>query len=120
VVLPDAAGAARPLTSARRWQSLAVGLAQGCGLRRLAPGCTIAAGLGVGLERAWAARFSFLLSVPAVAGAAAVEAFQHRDSLLAADSSLTWCFLGALVAGVTGYFALKLVLATVQSRHFHR
>jgi len=30
------------------------------------------------------------------------------------------CLIGAMAAGVTGYFALRLVIATVSSRVFHR
>jgi undecaprenyl-diphosphatase len=104
-------------------QALAIGLAQGVavfpGLSR--SGVTIAASLGAGLDRNWAARFSFLLSVPIIAAVTAGQIFERRTELVAAgDGFFLACVLGALVAGVTGYFALQLVIKTVSSRIFHR
>lgn len=95
------------------------GLAVFPGLSR--SGTTIAAGLGAGLERSWAARFSFLLSVPAVAGVTLVELFSHRHELAATSGDFVLaCALGALSAAIAGYAALGIVLRTVSSRVFHR
>lgn len=101
----------------------AVGLVQGLavfpGLSR--SGLTIAAGLGCGLQRSWAARFSFLLGVPAILGATFVELLSSREALLGADLGfLLACLLGAAAAGISGYFALKVVIRTVSTRIFHR
>ncbi len=104
-------------------QAAGIGLAQGLavfpGLSR--SGTTIAAGLGIGLDRSWAARFSFLLSVPAIAGATLVEVVGNRGQL-AASGHAFWiaCFAGAVTAGISGYVALGLVIRTVTSRSFHR
>jgi undecaprenyl-diphosphatase len=84
-------------------------------------GTTIAAGLGVGLERSWAARFSFLLGVPAVAGVTVVELLSHRVELAATSGSFALaCIGGAATAFIAGYIALGIVLKTVSSRVFHR
>ena len=104
-------------------QVLAIGLAQGVavfpGLSR--SGVTIAASLGAGLDRAWAARFSFLLSVPVIVAVTVGQIFERRAELVAAGNGfLLACLVGALVAGVSGYFALQLVIKTVSSRIFHR
>ena len=104
-------------------QALAIGLAQGLavfpGLSR--SGVTIAASLGVGLDRGWAARFSFLLSVPIIAAVTAGQVFESRAELvMAGNGFLLACAVGALAAGITGYFALQLVIRTVSSRIFHR
>ena len=104
-------------------QALVVGLTQGIavfpGVSR--SGMTIAVGLGAGLDRRWAARFSFLLGVPAIAGVAFLEVLGERDALASAGSSyLLACLVGAICAGVAGYFALKIVLKTLSSRVFHR
>jgi undecaprenyl-diphosphatase len=110
--------------SSTNWrQALAVGLAQGLavfpGLSR--SGVTIAASLGAGLDRGWAARFSFLLSVPVIAAVTLGQVFERKAELMTAGNGfLLACTIGALAAGITGYFALQLVIKTVSSRIFHR
>lgn len=71
-------------------------------------GTTITAGLATGMEREFAVRFSFLLSVPAVLGA------NLLTLLKAAKAGIDWAqmpvyLLGMLVAAVSGYFAISLV-----------
>jgi undecaprenyl-diphosphatase len=122
--------ATRYLRSGRRgeqetgWrQAVLVGVAQGLavfpGISR--SGITIATGLVSGLDRAWVARFSFLLSVPAIAGATMVEVVGAREELAAAGLSF-WLIsaVGAVVAGVSGYLALRIVIHTLSSQVFHR
>jgi undecaprenyl-diphosphatase len=92
-------------------QVVVVGLMQGLavfpGLSR--SGLTIAAGLGSGLQRTWAARFSFLLGVPAILGVAVVEVSSARTALLDADLSFIGaCLLGTVAAGISGFFALGI------------
>jgi len=103
--------------------AMLIGLVQGTavfpGLSR--SGMTIAASLGAGLDRSWAARFSFLLGVPAILGVAVLEFIGERHALVAAGGWY-WlgCVVGAVAAGVTGFFALKIVIATLSSKVFHR
>ena len=104
-------------------QSVLVGLAQGMaifpGLSR--SGMTIAVGLGGGLERSWAARFSFLLSVPAIAAVTVVEIVETRSGMAAAGNGLGLVSIaGGIAAGITGYFVLQVVIKTVSSNIFHR
>ena len=104
-------------------QSVLVGLVQGIaifpGLSR--SGATIAAGLGGGLERSWAARFSFLLSVPAIAAVTVVEIVETQPGMAAAGSLFGLATIaGGLAAGITGYFVLQVVIKTLSSRIFHR
>ncbi len=105
------------------WRAAAlVGLAQGVavmpGISR--SGATIVMGLAGGLERRWAAEFSFLLSVPAILGAALVEGWAHREALVAASSSLWWeAGVGALAAAVMGGVALLAVRRLVLSGRLH-
>ena len=101
-------------------QALAVGLAQGLavfpGLSR--SGVTIAASLGAGLDRGWAARFSFLLSVPIIAAVTLGQVFESRAELvIAGNGFLIACAVGALAAGITGYFALQLVVKSCFEPH---
>lgn len=74
-------------------------------------GITITAGLFLGLARAEAARFSFLLSVPIVLGAGILKL---DDVGLAAATGPFW--VGIAVAGLSGYAAIKFLLAFVRSR----
>jgi undecaprenyl-diphosphatase len=109
--------------STTRRQAIVAGLAQGVavfpGLSR--SGITIAASLGVGLDRRWAARFSFLLSVPVIAAVTAGQIFETRaDMLTAGNGFVVACIVGAVAAGVTGFFALQLVIKTVSSHVFYR
>ena len=73
-------------------------------------GITMATGLFRGLDRPTAARFSFLLSTPALAGAA-LKAFLdlHKHGGLAPDMRTAF-LVGALVSAVTGWLAIALFL----------
>lgn len=104
-------------------QALIVGLVQGVavfpGISR--SGVTIAAGLVAGLDRAWAARFSFLMSVPTILGVTVLEVVGERDQIsVAGPGFVVACSVGALVAGIAGYVALGIVVRTLSSQSFHR
>jgi undecaprenyl-diphosphatase len=90
--------------------ALAVGIVQGIavlpGVSR--SGATIAAGLALGLPREEAVRFSFLLSVPAIAGAALLEL---PGSALAGTGSIA-----ALGAGCAAAFAVGLAALAILRR----
>jgi undecaprenyl-diphosphatase len=76
-------------------QALAIGCAQALALvpGTSRSGVTMTAGRGMGLSRASAARFSFLLAVPGTAAAGAYEGYK----LLASDAPITW---GPMVVGI--------------------
>jgi len=104
----------------RWWQALCIGLGQAAsaifrGLSR--SGMTLSVSLLVGIERGWAVRFSFLLSIVASTG---LGAFGIIDALRdpAAGEWLTFGFvlssvIGAIVSGVVGYFTLGPLLQLV-------
>jgi undecaprenyl-diphosphatase len=75
-------------------------------------GTTIAAGLFLGLQRDVAARFSFLLSIPAVFASGVLEARHVEWSSLGASSGIDPVSLGiaTLVAGISGYAAIAFLL----------
>ena len=75
-------------------------------------GITITAGLGLGLSRRTAARFSFLLSMPAIAGAAVLETAE----LLKSPAPVQWITMaaGLLVAAVSAYICIRLFLQTIE------
>jgi undecaprenyl-diphosphatase len=79
-------------------------------------GITIAAGLFCNLERQAAARFSFLLATPIIAGAALKAAWNiHRSGGLALEMRTPFT-VGILVSAVTGYAAIAFLLRYLQTR----
>ena len=97
-------------------QALAIGCFQGLaitpGLSR--SGSTIFGALLCGLERSEAARFSFLLSIPVILGAALLEGVDVVKSGVPVSFSY---FLGALVAAVSGYFAIRIFIKLLHKRN---
>jgi undecaprenyl-diphosphatase len=79
-------------------------------------GATIAAGMTLGLSRAAAARFSFLLSIPVIFGA---TIFKLPDLGTAEPGTLPFggaeIAVGVLVAAVSGYWAIRFLLKLVQT-----
>ena len=92
--------------------ALLVGLAQGVatipGLSR--SGCTISAGMAMGFQRKFAVRYSFRLSLPAVFGATLLKVIKTiKAAEPLAEGILPKYLLGMAVAGVVGYFSIRLV-----------
>lgn len=80
-------------------------------------GATITSGMAVGFNRSFAVKFSFLMSLPAIIGANLLELIDVLDT--GVDWSLVPMYLvGMLVAGVTGYFAIRLVKLLSQKGKF--
>ncbi|MBN2495323.1 MAG: undecaprenyl-diphosphatase UppP [Deltaproteobacteria bacterium] len=96
---------------------LLIGLAQALALIPGASrsGVTITAGLFVGLKRADAARFSFLLSVPAVAASGLYELSSLARS---SPAGVPWLAvaLGTAAAAASGYAAIAFLLRFLQKR----
>lgn len=96
--------------NARLMDVLAVGVSQAVatcpGLSR--SGTTIALGCFMGLERKFAVRFAFLLSIPAVLGANILKIFDVLETGI--DPSLLPAYLlGMAAAAVSGYLSIRLV-----------
>lgn len=70
-------------------------------------GITITAGLANGINREASARFSFVLSMPLVAGASLLEGYK-LTKLGSVDYDLF--FTGMLASAITGYLAIKFLL----------
>jgi undecaprenyl-diphosphatase len=99
--------------------SLLIGLAQALaifpGVSR--SGSTITAGLALGLEREAAARFSFLLSAPIIAGAGLKslwDVLKDLQSGALAQSDLMLFPIGFIMAAVSGYLCIKYLLRFLQ------
>ncbi|HXW06214.1 MAG TPA: undecaprenyl-diphosphatase UppP [Vicinamibacterales bacterium] len=72
-------------------------------------GATIAVGMFLGYRRDAAARFTFLLAIPAMLAAAAKEAMELRDMGLPGDS-LQIVGIGLVVSAAVGYVTVKYFL----------
>ena len=75
-------------------------------------GTTIAAGLFAGLDKEFAAKFSFILSIPAILGAAVFE-LRHIGG---ANVEIGACIAGFIVAVISGYFAISVLLKIVREK----
>ncbi|HEY6953367.1 MAG TPA: undecaprenyl-diphosphatase UppP, partial [Bacteroidota bacterium] len=81
-------------------------------------GSTITAGLAVGLERETAARFSFLLSAPIIAGAGLKslwDIYKGIHSGAISGSEIALFPIGFVTAAVSGYFCIKYLLRFLQN-----
>ena len=96
-------------------EALFMGLGQACavlpGLSR--SGTTISAGLVAGLDKEFAAKFSFILSIPAIFGA---FVFKLKDIGSAMDANFLPIFLGFIASIIAGYFAIKWMLDLIQNK----
>jgi len=97
--------------------ALAVGTSQGLaiipGISR--SGATIVCAMLLGMDREIAARFSFLLSIPAIIGALAI---QINVSQIESIGSIP-LLLGFVSAALVGLVALKLLMSLVKKGHLY-
>jgi undecaprenyl-diphosphatase len=105
----------RGVEDLRMRDAVLIGLAQALalvpGVSR--SGITLVAGMALGLRRDAAARYSFLLSVPAI-GAAGV--FELPKVLNAEGLSAAALITGLLTAGVAGYLSIAWLLRFLRTR----
>jgi undecaprenyl-diphosphatase len=85
-------------------------------------GATLSGALSRGLNRDFAARFSFLLSIPAILGAAV---FHLKDLVKGSEAALDAAnggigaaaiIAGTLTATIVGFFAVRLMLKIVREK----
>ncbi|MBN2177140.1 MAG: undecaprenyl-diphosphate phosphatase [Demequinaceae bacterium] len=82
-------------------------------------GGTISAGLFLGLTREAAARFSFLLAIPAILGSGFYELGANYDGLTAEGApGIPATVIAALVSFVVGYLVIVWFLRLIQRRSF--
>jgi len=98
--------------------ALAIGVVQGVavlpGISR--SGSTIAGGVLLGLDRELSARFSLLISMPAIVGAAILEI---RKVMHQVHEPMGIYVIGMIVAALVGYGSISLIIKLVRQDHFH-
>lgn len=99
--------------------AVVIGVAQGFatfpGLSR--SGTTITTCLMLGFDRAFAVKYSFLASIPAILGANILE-LRHLDAAALANTNFLYYFIGMVIAGVVGFICIKIMIYVVRSNKF--
>ena len=97
--------------------ALIIGTSQGIatlpGISR--SGTTITMALLCGFEKRFAIKYSFIMSIPAVMGAAVLEI---KDVVETKASFEPAYFVGMIVAAITGYAAIKIMLNVVKNKRY--
>lgn len=99
--------------------SVIIGIAQGIatlpGISR--SGTTLTVGVLCGLERKFAVKYSFIMSIPAILGACVLDIKDMLKPENAISSTeLTYYIVGAIVAAIVGYFSIKVLLALYRNQ----
>jgi len=101
------------------WDSVVVGIAQAFavipGVSR--SGSTMTAGLFRSMKRETAARFSFLLSTPIIAGAALKKGLEVRHEGLPPDMRMPF-LVGIVVSAIVGYIVIGWLIRYLERRTF--
>lgn len=96
-----------------------IGIAQGIatlpGLSR--SGTTVAACLFNGFQRNFAVKYSFIMSIPAVLGAAVLEISDISTSGIT-GAEIFYYIVGMLIAAAVGYICIKTMLVIVRNKKF--
>ncbi|RNA68270.1 undecaprenyl-diphosphatase UppP [Prosthecochloris sp. ZM_2] len=94
-------------------EALLIGLAQSIALipGSSRSGVTITAGLFLNLSRDTAARFSFLLSLPAVFASGMYQLYETREILMNSSSALLNLIVATTFAGIVGYASIAFLIS---------
>jgi undecaprenyl-diphosphatase len=80
-------------------------------------GATIAGGLAYGVDRESVAKFSFLMSIPAIIGANLLQGYK----VLKSNVDIQWgpAIIGTVCAAIAGYIAIKFMLALIRRKKLY-
>ena len=108
----NASGKKTPGVKSAIIMGIAQGFAVAPGISR--SGATISAGMFLGLDKEKAARFSFLMFIPAIIGATLFEA----KDLSSLGPDVGPAIVGTIVAALVGYTAIGLLLKLINKNKF--
>lgn len=80
-------------------------------------GTTITACLLSGFDKRFAVKYSFIMSIPAILGAALLE-FKDIGKITITTGEIVSYIIGTVIAGVVGYICIKTMLVVVRKRKF--
>ena len=96
-----------------------IGMAQGMatipGISR--SGATISVGLMLGIKKETAVKYSFIMSIPAVIGAAVLE-IKDAGGTTVTVSTVVAYVVGMIVSAVVGYFAIRFMIGVVRRKRY--
>ncbi|MBO6147136.1 MAG: undecaprenyl-diphosphate phosphatase [Lachnospiraceae bacterium] len=96
-----------------------IGMAQGVatipGISR--SGATISVGLMLGIKKETAVKYSFIMSIPAVIGAAVLE-IKDAGGTTVTVSTVVAYVVGMIVSAVVGYFAIRFMIGVVRRKRY--
>jgi undecaprenyl-diphosphatase len=82
-------------------------------------GSTVTAGLAAGLSRKYAAKYSFILSIPTILGGAVLSTVKLFTSQAQISSTLILPYVaGFIAAAITGFIAIRLLEFLLKKRKF--
>jgi undecaprenyl-diphosphatase len=86
-------------------------------------GATVATGMFAGVEREQLVRYSFLLSIPAILGAATIDAVLAQDISEAAEDirliGIESYVIGVAISAIVGYLSIRILIRLVISGKFY-
>ena len=96
-------------------QAAVMGLFQGIGMIPgvSRSGSTILGGVTTGLNKSLAARFSFMMSVPAIVGSLLMEGKDALELGYAESIELIPCLIGIITAALVGYLSIRFMLRII-------
>lgn len=108
----------REIDQAQWHDAIVVGVAQACALvpGTSRSGATILGGLCSGLTREAAARFSFLLSIPAILAAGIFQLIEARGELLSSGENAAKLLVALVVTAIVGYATIPWLLGFLRKR----
>ncbi len=99
--------------------AIIIGIVQGLatlpGISR--SGSTIATSVFLGLDRRFAVKYSFILSIPAILGALVLQLKDLEEYTVTGSDAVSYV-VGMIVAAVVGYIAIKWMLKIVRNKKF--
>ena len=97
--------------------ALVMGLFQGVGMIPgvSRSGSTILGGVSTGLNRTTAAKFSFMMSAPAILGSMLMEGKDAVEAGYLSEIALVPSLIGIIVAAVVGYLSIRFMLRVISA-----
>ena len=113
---PHAPSATRPISALSYKEAFGIGIAQAVavipGVSRA--GAVLLALISIKIKREEAAEYSFMLAIPTILGAAALDIYKSRHLLIASSHDTLLLFIGFMVAGISAFAVMKWLIAFLQ------